>query len=71
MKVDKIEDSIGLISSKEKPLAAYLFSNDNKLKDDFIRNVSAGGLCINDITLHVTNYFISLCYYIFVSLGSL
>ncbi|EYU22982.1 hypothetical protein ABFS82_03G097500 [Erythranthe guttata] len=51
--VDKIEDCIGIITSKEKPLAAYLFSNNEKLKNDFISNVSSGGMVINDTTLHL------------------
>ncbi|KAL9173194.1 hypothetical protein ABFS82_03G097400 [Erythranthe guttata] len=51
--VNKIEDSIRLISSKEKPLAAYLFSNDKKLKEEFITSVSAGGMVINDTNLHL------------------
>ncbi|KAL3638831.1 hypothetical protein CASFOL_016738 [Castilleja foliolosa] len=51
--VPKIQDSIGLIISKEKPLAAYMFTNDKRLKEDFIRNVSAGGMCINETTLHL------------------
>lgn len=54
MKVNKIEDSISLITSKEKPLAAYLFSNDKNLKEEFIASVSAGGIAINDTTLHVS-----------------
>ncbi|KAL6208300.1 hypothetical protein ACLB2K_019251 [Fragaria x ananassa] len=52
--VDKIEDSFELITSGTKPLAAYLFTNNQKLKDYFVRNVSAGGLLINDTTLHLT-----------------
>ncbi|KAI3464529.1 hypothetical protein Pfo_021192 [Paulownia fortunei] len=51
--VDKIEDCIGLINSKGKPLAAYLFTNDKKLKDEFIGNVSAGGMVINETSLHI------------------
>ncbi|KAK4481307.1 hypothetical protein RD792_012192 [Penstemon davidsonii] len=51
--VDKIEDSIGRINSKEKPLAAYLFTNDKKLEEEFIKNVSAGGMAINDTVLHL------------------
>lgn len=50
--VNKIEDSITLIKAKEKPLAAYLFTNDKKLKEEFIRSVSAGGIAINEIALH-------------------
>ncbi|KAL6525069.1 hypothetical protein OROMI_030662 [Orobanche minor] len=51
--VDRIEDSIGLINSKGKPLAAYLFTNDKKLKEEFIGSVSAGGMVINDTIVHV------------------
>lgn len=54
MKVNKIEDGIGLIKSKEKPLAAYIFTNDKRLKEEFIRSVSAGGMAINETTLHVS-----------------
>lgn len=53
VKVGKIEDSINVIHAREKPLAAYLFTNDKKLMDVFVGSVSAGGLCINDTTLHV------------------
>ncbi|KAK9945840.1 hypothetical protein M0R45_011336 [Rubus argutus] len=51
--VDKVEDSFDLINSGSKPLAAYLFTNDKKLKDQFVRSVSAGGLVINDTTIHL------------------
>ncbi|KAK6132347.1 hypothetical protein DH2020_033907 [Rehmannia glutinosa] len=54
--VTKIEDSIGLINTKEKPLAAYMFTNDKKLKEEFIRSVSAGGMCINEIALHLAEH---------------
>uniref|UniRef100_A0A5B6Z862 Aldehyde dehydrogenase n=1 Tax=Davidia involucrata TaxID=16924 RepID=A0A5B6Z862_DAVIN len=51
--VDKIEDSFHMINSREKPLAAYLFTNKKQLKEEFVRNVTAGGLLINDIALHL------------------
>lgn len=54
VKVNNIEDGISLIHSKEKPLAAYLFTNDKKLKDEFVTRVSAGGIAINEVTLHVS-----------------
>ncbi|KAI8531357.1 hypothetical protein RHMOL_Rhmol11G0130300 [Rhododendron molle] len=41
--VDNIEESFGVINSGEKPLAAYLFTNNKTLKEKFVRNVSAGG----------------------------
>lgn len=48
-----MRDSIDVINSKPKPLAAYLFTNDEKLKHDFVQNVSSGGMVINDTVLHV------------------
>lgn len=51
--VDKIEDSFDIINSGTKPLAAYLFTNNKKLKQQFVATVSAGGLVINDTAVHV------------------
>lgn len=51
--VDKIEDSFDIINSGAKPLAAYLFTNDKKLRQQFVATVSAGGLVVNDTTLHL------------------
>lgn len=53
--VDKIHESFAVINSMSKPLAAYLFSNDSKLKHQFERNVSAGGMVFNDAGIHLTN----------------
>ncbi|XP_057773293.1 aldehyde dehydrogenase-like [Salvia miltiorrhiza] len=50
--VDKIEECFGVINAMEKPLAAYLFTNDKKLEEKFVRSVSAGGMIINDTILH-------------------
>ena len=54
MKVNNIKDGINLITSKEKPLAAYIFTNDKKLKEEFVQRVSAGGIGVNEVTLHVS-----------------
>ncbi|XP_075100613.1 aldehyde dehydrogenase-like [Nicotiana tabacum] len=51
--VNKVEESIQFINAREKPLAAYLFTGDKKLEEEFVRNISAGGLLINDTTLHI------------------
>ncbi|KAF8726322.1 hypothetical protein HU200_019784 [Digitaria exilis] len=53
--VDKIHESFALINSMTKPLAAYLFSKDSKLKRQFERNISAGGMIFNDTGIHLTN----------------
>ncbi|KAL1533608.1 aldehyde dehydrogenase (NAD(+)) [Salvia divinorum] len=53
--VNDIRDGIDLITSKEKPLAAYIFTNDKKLKEDFVQRVSAGGIAVNEVTIHLTD----------------
>ncbi|XP_072981541.1 aldehyde dehydrogenase family 3 member H1 [Typha angustifolia] len=56
--VDKVEDSFAFINSKTKPLAAYLFTKNKKLEEQFVKNVSAGGLLINDTVLHLANPYL-------------
>ncbi|KAF8023658.1 hypothetical protein BT93_F0989 [Corymbia citriodora subsp. variegata] len=51
--VDKLEESYHIINSGSKPLAAYIFTNDKKVKEHFVKNVSAGGLVVNDTTIHL------------------
>lgn len=53
--VEKIEESIDYVNSKTKPLAAYLFTKNKKLQQDFVANVPAGGMLVNDVALHVRN----------------
>ncbi|KAK1407755.1 hypothetical protein QVD17_39381 [Tagetes erecta] len=51
--VEKIEDGIEFINSRPKPLAAYVFTNTKPLKEEFVSKISAGGVVINDVTLHL------------------
>ena len=43
------------ISEKEKPLAAYLFTNNSEEKESFTSKISFGGGCINDVVMHLSN----------------
>jgi len=53
--VEKIEESFDLINAKPKPLAAYLFTKNRKLQEEFVASVPAGGMLVNDTALHLTN----------------
>ncbi|XP_020593337.1 aldehyde dehydrogenase family 3 member H1-like [Phalaenopsis equestris] len=53
--VDNMEECFDVINSKPKPLAAYLFSQNKKFEENFVRSVSAGGILINDTTMHFAN----------------
>lgn len=46
-----LNEIIGL----EKPLAAYLFTNNAEEKESFTNKLSFGGGCINDVMMHLGN----------------
>ncbi|XP_048529203.1 aldehyde dehydrogenase family 3 member H1-like [Triticum urartu] len=56
--VDKIHESFGLINSMAKPLAAYLFTRDSELQNQFEGAISAGGMLFNDTSIHLTNPYL-------------
>ncbi len=47
--------ALNAIIELEKPLAAYLFTNDSEEKENFTRKLSFGGGCINDTVMHLSN----------------
>jgi aldehyde dehydrogenase (NAD+) len=48
-------EAIDHIRQKPKPLAAYLFSENEQAQEYFLENLSFGGGCINDTISHVGN----------------
>lgn len=44
-----INDVIDTINNKGKPLALYLFSNNNIIRNLIFNNTSSGAICVNDI----------------------
>jgi len=50
-----IDEAIGFVNSKDKPLALYIFSNNNKAVKNIINKTSSGGACVNDVVIHYTN----------------
>uniref|UniRef100_A0A914HYT5 Aldehyde dehydrogenase n=1 Tax=Globodera rostochiensis TaxID=31243 RepID=A0A914HYT5_GLORO len=51
--VKGLDEAIDVINDGEKPLGAYLFTNDPKKVDKFLNSTSSGGVTINDILKHV------------------
>ena len=49
----EIGDAIAQINARPKPLALYLFSRSQSLQDYVLASTSSGGVCINDVFLHV------------------
>ncbi|QOW10036.1 aldehyde dehydrogenase [Kaistella flava (ex Peng et al. 2021)] len=46
------------IAAYEKPLSAYLFTDNSEEKENFISKISFGGGCINDVVMHLSNDYL-------------
>jgi coniferyl-aldehyde dehydrogenase len=56
MTYKKIDEVIEYINRHERPLALYLYSNDNALQEKILGNTISGGVTINDCTMHVAQH---------------
>jgi aldehyde dehydrogenase (NAD+) len=49
MTVQSLDDAIGFVNSRPKPLAVYLFTKTKSIRERVIKEVSAGGMVINHL----------------------
>nr|KAF6274144.1 aldehyde dehydrogenase 3 family member A2 [Myotis myotis] len=52
--VKNADEAIKFINDREKPLAFYVFSHNNKLVRRMIDCTSSGGVTVNDVIMHFT-----------------
>ncbi|MGI9526147.1 MAG: aldehyde dehydrogenase [Weeksellaceae bacterium] len=52
---ETLDDVFAKIKANPKPLAAYMFTNNNDEKERFKSEISFGGGCINDTVMHLSN----------------
>ncbi|MBL1408100.1 aldehyde dehydrogenase family protein [Sphingobacterium faecale] len=50
-----LDEALRLIQDRPKPLALYIFSDNSKTIDHILENTTSGGVCVNDVILHVSN----------------
>lgn len=55
IEVDSFDGALKMIAAKDHPLAAYLFSTDPQMLKQFSAQVHAGGICLNDCLMHLSN----------------
>ncbi|MGI1797952.1 aldehyde dehydrogenase [Priestia sp. TRN 1309] len=55
---DEISEVIQAIVKRPKPLALYLFSEDEAIQDHILNSVSFGGGSINDTINHMTSHYL-------------
>ncbi|XP_068601234.1 aldehyde dehydrogenase, dimeric NADP-preferring-like [Brachionichthys hirsutus] len=52
--VSDMDDAIGFINEREKPLALYVFCSDKKAIKRMIEETTSGGVTVNDVMMHYT-----------------
>lgn len=55
MTYQQLDEAIHFVQSRPKPLALYLFSEDENVSDRVLNELSFGGGAINDTLLHLAN----------------
>ena len=50
---DELETAIREIKAREKPLACYVFTRDERKAEALISRLSFGGGCVNDVLLQI------------------
>lgn len=51
-----LNEVIGFINKKEKPLALYYFSENKKKQKEFLNKTFSGDAGINEVVIHFTNF---------------
>ncbi|MGO9153437.1 aldehyde dehydrogenase family protein [Mycobacterium sp.] len=52
--VKSLDDAIGFINARPKPLSAYLFTKSRDTRERFIKEVPAGGMLVNHLAFQVS-----------------
>src|SRR5690606_32623601 len=55
IEVASIDEAINIINRHDHPLAAYIFTGDSSYEQRFTNEVHAGGMCLNDCLMHLSN----------------
>ncbi|MCX8115207.1 MAG: coniferyl aldehyde dehydrogenase [Burkholderiaceae bacterium] len=50
---DRVDDAIGFINARPRPLALYWFDDDRERTERALRRTHAGGVCVNETLVHV------------------
>ena len=50
---EKLDEAIDYVNDHPRPLALYVFDNDQKRIDRVLRETTSGGVCVNETMLHI------------------
>jgi len=55
LKVKNVDEAIRFVNGREKPLALYLFTRDERAQEEVLARTSSGGVCVNGTIVHLAN----------------
>lgn len=55
LRIEGLDQAIEFVNQRDKPLALYLFSEDDEAEQRVIAETTSGGACINGTILHIGN----------------
>ena len=55
LKYKTLQQAIDFVNGKDKSLALYIFSDNSKNQEKIINETSSGGICVNDVLVHISN----------------
>jgi coniferyl-aldehyde dehydrogenase len=56
MHYETLDDAIYFVNSRPRPLALYVFSDNYSSIENVRNNTVSGGLCINEVLIHVAQH---------------
>jgi aldehyde dehydrogenase (NAD+) len=51
--VDDVDEAIAFVNARPKPLALYVFSDDDGFQERVAARTSSGGVCVNHVMFHI------------------
>jgi aldehyde dehydrogenase (NAD+) len=51
--VDDVDEAVAFVNARPKPLALYVFSDDERYQEQVTARTSSGGVCVNHVMFHI------------------
>jgi aldehyde dehydrogenase (NAD+) len=56
--IPDLDHAIDFVNSRAKPLALYLFSKSDEVRERVVEETSSGGVCVNDVVMHMPSPYL-------------
>ena len=64
LNVNSVEEAIQFVNAREKPLALYVFGNDQKAIENILTRTSSGSAMVNDCLMQATSITLFIIFFV-------